>query len=135
MDYWSVINSFKFNIQSLAKCWKRNYTGFSSNNTAKFIDYQILVDRLIYMYKVEIEWKHKCNSSHWYVLKIMESSTFVSQPGLHTNLSSTCVVDLSLSGSARETYNHKISDCEQTTIAGQKSLSYRSSLQLIPSWL
>ena len=38
---------FKWNIQSLAKYLKINYIGFSGNNIAKFMHYQMLANKLI----------------------------------------------------------------------------------------
>ena len=45
--YWSVSNFSMCNIQSLAKYQKMNFAGFSDNNIAKFIDYQILANTFI----------------------------------------------------------------------------------------
>ena len=46
MDHWSVSNSFKWNIQSLVKYHKINYTGISHSDMTKFIYYQKLANTL-----------------------------------------------------------------------------------------
>ena len=46
MDYRSVSNSIKWNIQSMVK-YSKDYTGISGNNMVKFIHYQILANTLI----------------------------------------------------------------------------------------
>ena len=45
--YWLVGNSFKCDIQSLAKYPTINITGIAGNNIDKLIDYQILANTLI----------------------------------------------------------------------------------------
>ena len=47
MDHQSVSNSFKWDIESLAKYPTINFTGIGGNNMDKFIDYQILASTLI----------------------------------------------------------------------------------------
>ena len=46
MEYWSVSNSFQWNIQLLAKYFTKIYSSFGGNNIDKFIDNQILPDKL-----------------------------------------------------------------------------------------
>ena len=76
---WSVSNPFKWNIQSLAKYPKINYTGISSNNMAKFILYQILANILI------LKLKYNENISVILAIDIlfmvMQSTIFVWHPG------------------------------------------------------
>ena len=55
VGYWSVSNSFKWDIQSLTRYSKVNYTGNVGNNMVKFIYYQILVNTSYIDIKVEIE--------------------------------------------------------------------------------
>ena len=49
--FWSVSNSFKWDMQSLAKYHIINFTGIGDNNTDKFTDYQILANTLILQLK------------------------------------------------------------------------------------
>ena len=85
---WSVSKFLKWNIQSLAKYLKKNYAGFSGNNIAKFIDYQILADTLII--KVEKNEKHKCHSFYWYSISGRGVINICLAPGPYTNLNLTC---------------------------------------------
>ena len=45
--YWSVSNFVKWNIQSLAKYQKKNYTDLNDNNIDKLIDHKKLDNILI----------------------------------------------------------------------------------------
>ena len=52
MDYWSVSNSFMWNIESFVKYPTINYAGFGFNNMANFFDYQILADIFVLKLKM-----------------------------------------------------------------------------------
>ena len=66
---------FKVEYQSLVKYLKRNYTDFSGNNIAKFIEYQILTDTLI----TKLKWDENLSVilPINILLIVMESPTFV----------------------------------------------------------
>ena len=91
-DYWSVSNSFNWNIQSLAKYHKIKYTGICGNNMARFIYHIYYID-----IKVGIEWKRKCPSSYWYSINGHGVVNICLAPGPSTNLNSTCGLLISTS--------------------------------------
>ena len=64
MVYWSVSNSFMWNIESLAKYPIINYAGFSCNNMANFLVYQILANRFALKLNMWKNWR--CHFSYWY---------------------------------------------------------------------
>ena len=74
----------------MAKYPKINYTGISGNNIAKFIYYQILVNKLLF------KLKHNENIIVIYpidiLLMLMKSAIFVWNLGPYRNLNTTYVV-------------------------------------------
>ena len=47
VDYWSVNNFFKWDIQSLEKCPTKKFTEIGANTMDTFRDFQILANTLI----------------------------------------------------------------------------------------